>query len=127
VGKGAYVVWAEEKGKKIDYTFFATGSELYLALEVAQVLVKRGKNVRVTSVPSQEIFAKQSAEYRRHITGGELGVRVSVEAAVSLGWHRFIGSDGIAISVDSFGASAPQEDLAKEYGFTVEKILERLS
>lgn len=125
VGRGAYIVKKEGDAKPY-YTFFATGSELALAYDVAIELEKRGKSTRVVSVPCTEIFEKQSDAYKESIIGGDIGIRVSIEAGVSQGWHRYIGSDGIAIAQDTFGASAPASVLAKEFGFTVESIIERL-
>lgn len=124
VGRGAYIVRRERR--KPDYTLMATGSELSLALDVATEIEKRGKEVRVVSMPCWELFEQQSADYRRTVLGGDIGRRVSIEAATDLGWHRYIGLDGIAICVEDFGDSAPASALAKEYGFTVESILERI-
>jgi transketolase len=124
VGRGAYIVKKEKQ--KTDYTLFATGSELTLALNVAEGLEKRGKDVRVVSMPCWEIFELQDEGYRASIIGGDLGTRVSIEAGVDLGWHKYIGSDGIAICMEGFGASAPASALAEEFGFAVDPILERL-
>ena len=109
-----------------DYTLIATGSELSLALDVAVELKKLGKETRVISMPCWEIFERQSAGYQNEILGGDLGKRVSIEAGVEQGWHKYIGKDGISISVENFGASAPASDLALEFGFTVDSILERI-
>lgn len=125
VGRGAYII-KKEKGKKIDYTLVATGSEVSLALDVAAELEKLSKNVRVVSMPCWEIFDSQPTEYKQSIFGGDIGQRVSIEAGVSQGWHKYIGMDGIAISMEGFGASAPYRALASEFGFTVESILERI-
>lgn len=124
VGRGAYIV-KKESGKP-DFTLVATGSELCLAMDVAAELEKIGKKVRVISMPCWELFEKQSPEYKESIFGGDLGKRVSIEAGVAQGWHKYIGSEGIAICVEGFGASAPYRLLAQEYGFTVESILERI-
>lgn len=124
VGRGAYLVHREKD--KPDYTLLATGSELHLALEVAVELEKRGKHVRVISMPCWELFEKQPAAYRQQLLGGDLGKRVSIEAGVELGWHRYIGKEGIAICMESFGASAPASELARHFGFTVDAILERI-
>jgi transketolase len=124
LGRGAYIVKKEKQ--KPDYTLFATGSELVLALNVAEGLERRGKDVRVISMPCWELFELQDEAYRRSIVGGELGTRVSIEAGVDLGWHKYIGSDGIAICMEGFGASAPASALAEEFGFAVDPILERL-
>jgi transketolase len=124
VGRGAYII-KKENGTP-DYTLLATGSELSLAMDVAAALEKLGKHVRVVSMPCWEIYEKQSPEYKQSVLGGNLGQRVSIEAGVDLGWHKYIGIDGIAICMESFGLSAPYQDLAKEFGFTVDSILERI-
>ena len=124
MGKGAYIV--KEANGKPDYTLVATGSELSLALDVSAELNKHGKAVRVVSMPCWELFEQQSADYKAKIFGGDIGTRVSIEAGVDLGWYKYIGSDGIAIAMDSFGESAPAGALAKEFGFNVEDILSRI-
>ncbi|GAB4226231.1 MAG: transketolase [Chlamydiales bacterium] len=123
-GRGAYILKKEERTP--DYTLVATGSEVSLALNVAEELEKRDKSVRVISMPCWELFEKQPKEYRESIFGGDLGVRVSIEAACDLGWHKYIERNGIAIAMESFGLSAPARDLAQEFGFTTEAILERI-
>lgn len=124
MGKGAYII-KRETGPA-HFTLFATGSEVSLALDTAAALEKLGKSVRVVSMPCWEIFEAQNEEYKQSIIGGNIGKRVSIEAAVSLGWHKWIGSDGISISMESFGESAPAGELAAEFGFTVDAILDRL-
>lgn len=124
MGRGAYIV-KKETGKP-DYTLVATGSEVWLAMDVAAALEKLGKQVRVISFPCWELFEMQDAEYQESIFGGDLGKRVSIEAGVAQGWHRYIGRSGIAISIEYFGASAPYKALQKAYGFTVEDILDRI-
>ncbi len=124
MGKGAYIV-KKETGKP-QFTLFATGSEVSLAIEVAAVLEKRGKAVRVVSMPCWEIFEEQSEAYIESIVGGDLGKRVSIEAAVSFGWTKWIGREGISISMETYGESAPAGDLAVEFGFNVEAILDRI-
>ncbi len=121
---GAYIV-KKEKGAP-DFTLFATGSELSLALEAAERLEKIGKQVRVVSFPCWQLFEKQSSAYKESVVGGNLGVRVAIEAATDFGWHKYIGQDGIAICMEGFGHSAPAADLAQEFGFTVDAIVERL-
>lgn len=125
VGRGAYIIKREKSGK-IDFTLVATGSEVSLALDVSKELEKLGKNVRVISMPCWELFEKQNIDYKQSIFGGSLGVRVSIEAGVDLGWHKYIGMEGIAICMESFGLSAPAAALAEEFGFTVPSILERI-
>lgn len=126
--KGAYVLIEEDKSKPIDYTLMATGSELHLAVEVHSRLSESsyGKNVRVVSMPCWEQFEEQSEEYKQQVLGGDLGKRVSIEAGAKFGWERYIGPDGIAICMESFGKSAPQADLAEHFGFTADQIIERI-
>ncbi|MGR3974061.1 MAG: transketolase [Candidatus Rhabdochlamydia sp.] len=124
VGRGAYIVKPEKK--RADYTLFATGSELSLALEVAHLLEQEGKDVRVVSMPCWELFRQQNQDYKNLILKSHPGQKVSIEAGISQGWHEWIGEEGIAISIDTFGASAPQSDLAEEFGFTAKLILNKL-
>lgn len=124
VARGAYIVKKESRNP--DFTIIATGSEVSLALNVASALELLEKSVRVISMPSFELFAEQSKDYQIQVLGKEPGQMVSIEAGVSLGWQKWIGRDGISISVETYGKSAPAKDIAKEYGFTVEKILKKL-
>lgn len=124
MGRGAYIV-RKEKGRP-DFTFFATGSELSLAMETAESLEKLGKQVRVVSMPCWALFEKQPDDYKKMILDGDLGVRVAIEAGSEFGWHKYIGREGIAVCIEGFGHSAPAPDLAQEYGFTADAIVERL-
>lgn len=124
VGRGAYIIKKEKS--KPQFTLVATGSELHLAMDVAAELEKQGSSVRVVSMPCWEIFDQQSPEYKESIFGANSGRRVSIEAGVDQGWHKYIGSDGIAICMNRFGASAPISALEKEFGFTVEAIMKKL-
>lgn len=124
VGRGGYIL--KKETKKPDFTLFATGSEVSLAMDVAGALEKMGKAVRVVSLPCWELFEDQPAAYKETVVGGDLGKRVSIEAGVALGWSRFIGREGISIAMDTFGLSAPPADLQMEFGFNVEAILERI-
>jgi transketolase len=124
MAKGAYIVYAS-KGNP-DFTLFSTGSELHLAVEAASRLEKIGKKSRVISMPCWALFEKQSDDYKDSVCGGDIGIRVAIEAGSELGWHKYIGIDGVAICMESFGHSAPAEDLAIEFGFNVDAIVERL-
>ena len=122
--QGAYIL---KKGTdKPDFTLFASGSEVSLAMDVSAALEKVGKQVRVVSTPCWELFEKQDKGYQQSIVGGDLGKRVAIEAGTSFGWERFIGLSGVAICIDRFGLSAPIGDIANELGFTVPAIVERL-
>ncbi|NGX38718.1 MAG: Transketolase [Chlamydiae bacterium] len=124
MGRGAYIV-KKESGKP-EFCLLATGSEVSLALDVASALKKRGKAVRVVSMPCWELFQNQKDEYKDELLGGDLGQRVSIEAGISMGWDKWIGPSGISISVETFGESAPMSDLQAEFGFNVDAILGRL-
>jgi transketolase len=124
VGRGGYII-KKENGPP-QFTLFATGSEVSLALDVAAALEKTGRATRVVSMPCWELFEAQDDVYRESVAGGALGKRVSIEAGVSFGWHKWIGQEGVAISIETFGESAPQSDLAADFGFTVDAILDRL-
>lgn len=125
LGRGAYILRKTEG--KPDYTLVATGSEVSLALDVATALEKQGKKVRVISMPCWELFEQQTQAYKNSLFGGDIGKRVSIEAGIAQGWHKYIGSDGIAISMETFGGSAPYKDLAKAFGFTVDAILAKIA
>jgi transketolase len=124
LGRGGYIIHHEQH--PADFTLIATGSELPLALDVAESLEKIGKYVRVVSMPCTQLFDKQSKNYKDSILSNHPGIKVSIEAASEGIWHKYIGENGIAIAVEDFGASAPATILAEQYGFTVEHILDRL-
>lgn len=124
VGRGAYFL--KRSKDQPDFTIVATGSEVWLALDVAAELEKLGKIVRVVSMPCWELFDEQPIEYKQSIFGPQMGQGVSIEAGVAQGWHKYIGSNGITISMETFGASAPMRDLQAEFGFTVESILDQI-
>jgi transketolase len=125
--RGAYVL--HETGSRPDVTLFATGSEVQIALDAAGLIARERFGVRVVSVPCFELFEQQSPEYRAGIVGNA-PVKVAIEAAVRMGWDRFIGADGIFVGMESFGASAPYEKLYEHFGITAaraaELALERL-
>ncbi len=122
--KGGYIL--KEEKRECNYVIFATGSEVSLALDVANALEKQGKSTRVVSLPCWELFDAQDEEYKKHILGPDEAIKVSIEAGVSFGWQKFIGKDGIAVAIDEFGLSAPISDIANEFGFTVDAVLNRL-
>ena len=123
LAKGAYVVSEDDNFEMI---VMATGSELNTALDAAEILRSKGKRIRIVSMPSQELFLKQSCEYRESVLPAACKKRVSVEAGTTFGWARFVGTDGLAIGIDTFGASAPYAKLAEEYGFTPEKVAAKI-
>ena len=124
--KGAYIFKEAPNGVP-DSIIMATGSEVSIAHEAWKELTKLGKQVRLVSMPSWELFNAQSQTYKNQILPAAVTKRLSIEAASTFGWHRFIGSDGVAIGLDHFGASAPYEILYKEFGLTAQRIVEELS
>ena len=121
VSRGAYAVIDEENPELV---FLATGSEVSLAMEVANNM--SDKRIRVVSMPCWEIFEKQSSDYKVSIIPNRGSMKISFEAGITLGWERYTGSNGLSIGIDHFGASAPGKDLAEEFGFTAEKIESRI-
>jgi transketolase len=118
---GAYVV--KDSGKNPDILLIATGSEVSLSLKATEQLESEGMNVRVISFPSWEIFEQQSDEYKKKIFPAEIKARVSVEMGVGMGWQKYVGDLGDVISIETFGASAPDNVLYEKYGFTVENVV----
>ena len=122
---GAYIVQKEAQAN-IDFCLLATGSELGLALAVAKKLSEQKKSVRVVSFPSFELFEQQDPSYKAEVLGANVKQYCSIEALISFGWHKYIGSKGLTISVEQFGLSAPKEALSKHFGFTVASIMKTL-
>jgi transketolase len=123
VRRGAYVL-ADAGDGEPDAILIATGSEVEVALEARAMLAEEGLEARVVSMPSWEVFAAQDEAYREEVLPPSTAARVSIEAAATFGWERWIGDRGIAIGVDSFGASAPGEVNLREYGITAEAAAE---
>jgi transketolase len=121
--RGAYVLNRSESNP--DLILIGTGSEVSLIVGAEPILRQRGLRPRLVSMPSWELFAQQSAEYRESVLPRSVKARLAVEAARSFGWERWVGPDGDIISVDRFGASAPGELVLKEYGFSVDNVVTR--
>jgi transketolase len=119
--QGAYVV--KDSHKTPDLLLIATGSEVSLSINASEKLEAEGKNVRVVSFPSWEIFEQQSDEYKKQIFPPEIKSRISVEMGIKMGWQKYLGESGEAISIETFGASAPDSVLYEKYGFTVENVV----
>lgn len=120
--KGAYIV-TETKGRRPELILIATGSEVHPALQAADVLEAGGTAIRVVSMPSWELFERQPAEYRAAVLPHDVKARVSIEAASTFGWERYVGWEGAMIGLDRFGASAPGEVVLRELGFTADNIV----
>jgi transketolase len=121
--RGAYVLNRGETDPEL--ILIATGSEVSLIVTAEPILRQRGIRVRLVSMPSWELFGRQSVEYRESVLPRAVKPRLAVEAARSFGWERWVGSDGGIVSVDRFGASAPGGVVMKEYGFSVDHVVER--
>ena len=124
VAKGAYVVY--ETSSDFDTILIATGSEVALAISVAQELEREGVKVRVVSMPSIELFEEQTSEYKEALLPRSIRRRVSLEMGNTALWYKYVGLDGLAIGINKFGASAPANKVIEEYGFSVEKVVARI-
>ncbi|MFR7561857.1 transketolase [Faecalibacillus intestinalis] len=124
VSKGAYVIGKEEN--HLDAIIIASGSEVNLAMKAKKVLLEKGIDVRVVSMPCQEFFDQQDEQYKEAVLPHAMRKRLSVEMASSFGWHKYVGLDGITMSIDEFGKSAPAQDVIQSYGFTVDGVVENI-
>jgi transketolase len=120
VAKGAYVLI---KADKPDVLLLATGSEVSLAIKAQEMLASEGIHAQVVSMPSWELFEKQSKEYKDSVVPPSIKARVGVEAGVEQGWHKYIGDQGIFIGMKGFGISAPQNKCYQHFGITAEAIV----
>ncbi|MFT5988035.1 MAG: transketolase [Marinobacter psychrophilus] len=122
VARGAYVLSDSEGTPEL--ILIATGSEVGLAQEVAAKLRKQGKAVRVVSMPSTDIFDAQSADYKQQVLPLDVTNRIAVEASIADYWFKYVGLDGRIVGMTTFGESAPAGELFKEFGFTVDNVLD---
>ncbi len=120
--KGAYIL-SKEKGNSPDVLLIASGSEVQLILEAQEKLSQEGIDARVVSMPSWELFQEQSEDYRNEVLPTNVKARLAVEAGVPFGWRDWVGEAGDIMGITKFGASAPHQDLFKQYGFTVENVV----
>ena len=118
--KGAYCLKAAENDKRV--VLIATGSEVSLAMDIAAKLEAQGQGVDVVSMPCAELFDEQPESYKSDLLGSDDILRVSIEAGTTFGWERYTGLNGLRFGIDSFGASAPIDDLFACFGLTVEAI-----
>ncbi|MGC2236256.1 MAG: transketolase [Pyrinomonadaceae bacterium] len=127
--KGAYVLAeAEDKNGKAaepKLILIATGSEVGLAMQAREELNSNNIPTRVVSMPCWEFFDEQTPKYKEEVLPSKIRARLSIEAGVSLGWAKYVGLEGDTLSVDKFGASAPAEDVFRDYGFTVENVIKK--
>ncbi|MFQ6677131.1 MAG: transketolase [Fidelibacterota bacterium] len=107
-----------------ELVFIATGSEVSLAVSTAEVM--KDKRIRIVSLPCWELFLDQPEDYRETVIPSRGCMKISMEAGITLGWERFIGPAGLSIGLDHYGASAPANDLEKEFGFTPDQVEEKI-
>jgi transketolase len=122
VARGAYVL-ADAEDAQPDIILIATGSEVQLALEAREQLAEQDVKARVVSMPSWELFEQQPPTYRDQVLPPTVTARLAIEAGVSQGWRRYVGSTGEVIGLNRFGASAPYKTLMEKFGFTAENIV----
>jgi transketolase len=120
--RGAYVL-ADAPGGRPDVLLLATGSEVSLCVEAYERLTADGVRARVISMPSWELFERQDRAYQASVLPPAVTARVSVEQGSTLGWHRYVGSDGATLGMRTFGASAPLKALLQKFGFTAEAVV----
>lgn len=125
VSRGAYVVSDAANGKP-QAQLIATGSEVQLAVAAQKALAEEGIQVRVISMPSMDLFEKQSKEYKNSVLLPDVKARLAIEMAHPFGWERYTGDQGDILAIDRFGASAPGDRVIKEYGFTVENVVSKV-
>jgi transketolase len=122
--RGAYVV-SEPAAGSPEVILIATGSEVHLAIKAQLILAEAGVTARVVSMPCWKRFDAQPVSYRNKVLPPEVTTRLAVEAAVPLGWERYVGPKGEVIGLERFGASAPYGDLMEEFGFTPQAVAGR--
>ena len=124
IARGGYILReCCEKGDCPDLILIATGSEVELAMKVAETLSAEGVKVRVVSMPSTNVFDKQDEAYRESVLPSNVTKRVAIEAGIADFWYKYVGSNGRIVGMNSFGESAPADQLFKLFGFTVENVV----
>lgn len=124
--KGAYVVSEAKDPKAMKGILIGTGSEVSLAIEAQAELAKEGIDVRVVSMPCEELFDAQDASYKESILPKNIRARVAVEAAADFGWGKYVGLDGATVTMKGFGASAPAAKLFEKFSFTKENVVKTM-
>lgn len=119
--RGAYIL-ADSEQDQPDAILMGSGSEVQYAVKAKQILAERDIDARVVSMPSWELFRRQEEEYKQQVLPKEVTARLSVEAAATLGWREWVGTEGTTIGLDHFGASAPYQDIYNKFGITPQRI-----
>jgi transketolase len=125
VARGGYVL-ADPAAGEPQAILIASGSEVSLAIEAAQNLAEDAIPTRVVSMPSWDLFDAQDAAYRESVLPPAISRRLAIEAGSPLGWTKYVGLEGEVLGIDGYGASAPYKDLTREFGFTVEDVVQRV-
>jgi transketolase len=123
--RGAYVLNASDASQNPDVILIASGSEVALIVATELILRNANVNARLVSMPSWRLFEEQTEDYRESVLPTAATVRLAVEAASPFGWERWAGPRGAILGIDRFGASAPGPVLFKEFGFTVDRVVEQ--
>jgi len=124
ISRGGYIL-SDSDGQP-EAIIIATGSEVELAAKAADDLRAKGKKIRVVSMPSTNVFESQDAAYRESVLPASVTKRVAVEAGVTDGWWKYVGTNGRIVGIDHFGESAPAGQLFKEFGFTVDNVVKNV-
>ncbi|MDY0163223.1 MAG: transketolase [Desulfobotulus sp.] len=121
--RGAYIL--EDADGTPDIVLIASGSEVHLAVEARKILLEKGIQARVVSMPSWELFEKDTEDYRKRILPPALKKRLVIEAGIAMGWQKYAGDEGDVISIETFGASGPDKEVLRHFGFFVENVVNR--
>ncbi len=122
--QGAYILSGAANSKP-DVILIASGSEVHIALEAAEIISAKGPATRVVSMPSWELFDAQPIEYQQQVLPPDVKAKIAIEAGSPQGWHRYVGEAGQIVAIDHFGASAPYQTLYEKFGLTVDHVVEK--
>jgi len=125
IARGGYIL--KDSDGTPDAIIIATGSEVELVMNAVESEALAERNIRVVSMPSTSVFDKQSKDYRESVLPAAVTARVAVEAAVTQGWYKYVGLDGVVVGIDTFGESAPAKELFAYFGFTVGKVVDAVN
>ncbi|HMN14552.1 MAG TPA: transketolase C-terminal domain-containing protein, partial [Bellilinea sp.] len=123
LARGAYVL-ADLGKQKPQIALIASGSEVDLIVKAGEELAEQGVSARLISMPSWDLFEKQSDKYKKSVLPESMKMRIAIEAGSTLGWDRYIGDKGIALGIDHFGASAPGNIVLGKFGITVDNVVD---
>jgi transketolase len=122
--RGAYIL-ADIGDHDPEIILMASGSEVDLIIKAGERLAAEGKNVRMVSFPSWELFRRQEKSYQELVLNPKIKARLAIEAGVAQGWREWVGDMGVIISIDRFGASAPAGRIYKEFGLSIDEVIRK--